>query len=62
MMEDFKSDPLRPYKMYVAMGAVAVSTFASDETISLNPYLKAVLIAIVAGIAVYFTPNPKVPK
>ncbi len=53
-------DKKRPYKMYAAIVSAAIASFIATNAADLPPLAVGALTAVVAGIAVYLTPNPKV--
>lgn len=55
-----KDDPKRPYKMYAAIVSAMIVSYLATNATDLPSWAVGLLSAIVAGIAVFLTPNPKV--
>lgn len=56
-MED---DPKKPYKMYAAIVSAFLTSFIATNASDLPSWAVGLITALVAAIAVYMVPNPKV--
>lgn len=54
--ERVQADPKRPYKLYATILSTMLSTFVTSE-LELDPWVRVLVSCIVAGLAVYLTPN-----
>lgn len=55
-----KDNPAKPWKMIAALVSAFVTSFLATNATDLPSWAVGLLTALVAAIAVYLTPNPKV--
>lgn len=53
-------DPTKPYKMYAAIVSAFITSFIATNATDLPNWAVGVATALVAAIAVFLVPNPKV--
>lgn len=56
-----KDDPTKPYKTIAAIISAFLTSFLATNATDLPAWAVGLVTALVAAIAVYMTPNPKVP-
>ena len=54
-----KDNPNKPYKAYAGIVAAVLSSLLAQYADAIPPVGKLIISALIAGIAVYVTPNPK---
>jgi hypothetical protein len=55
-----KDDPSKPYKMIAAIVSAFLTSFLATNATDMPPWAVGLVTALVAAIAVFMTPNPKV--
>ena len=58
MAEDTSPDPLRPYKAYIVLIVAFLGTFVTQTQGKFPWYVDALLVASLAALGAYLTPNP----
>lgn len=53
-------DPKKPYKMYAAIVSAFIASFLATNATDMPSWAVGLLTALVAAIAVFMVPNPKV--
>ena len=54
-------DPTKPSKMYAAIVSAFLTSFLTTNATELPSWAVGLLTAVVAAIAVFLVPNPKLP-
>lgn len=55
-----KDDPTKPYKMIAAIVSAFLTSFLTTSATDMPAWAVGLVTALIAAIAVYLVPNPKV--